>query len=86
MVVHYTPDEIRQKYEGVAARFDCHELPTELLGVRTLRRRLVRHARGQVLEIAVGTGKNLPYYPQALPDHRAGSESGYVGRRPRAGS
>ena len=34
-----------------------------MLGVRKLRRQLLRQASGNVLEVAVGTGKNLRYYP-----------------------
>jgi len=33
-----------------------------LLGVSRLRRRVLQQASGKVLEVAVGTGKNLPYY------------------------
>jgi len=36
----------------------------DLLGVRKLRRRLLPRASGKVLEVAVGTGKNLCYYRQ----------------------
>jgi ubiquinone/menaquinone biosynthesis C-methylase UbiE len=34
------------------------------LGLRLLRRRLLQRASGRILEVAVGTGKNLPYYPE----------------------
>ena len=33
-----------------------------LLGVSRLRRRVLQQASSKVLEVAVGTGKNLPYY------------------------
>ncbi|NIP73199.1 MAG: class I SAM-dependent methyltransferase, partial [Gammaproteobacteria bacterium] len=32
-------------------------------GVQVLRRRLLAQARGRVLEVAVGTGRNLRHYP-----------------------
>ncbi len=37
---------------------------TDLLGVSRLRHQLLRRASGNVLEVAVGTGKNLRYYPR----------------------
>jgi len=37
--------------------------PLEKLGLARLRARLVPHAKGNVLEIGVGTGANLPFYP-----------------------
>lgn len=36
----------------------------EILGVRRLRRRLLQRATGNVLDVAVGTGRNLRYYPR----------------------
>ncbi|MEM4302202.1 MAG: hypothetical protein QW570_08895, partial [Candidatus Caldarchaeum sp.] len=46
-----------------AAVFDGTMWPLEKLFLRKLRRRLVSTARGRVLEIGIGTGANLPYYP-----------------------
>jgi ubiquinone/menaquinone biosynthesis C-methylase UbiE len=37
--------------------------PLERLALRRLRGRLVSFAQGRILEIGVGTGANLPYYP-----------------------
>lgn len=59
-----TKQEIRHSYDQFADKFDLAELLPELLAVRKLRRELLQRAAGRVLEIGVGTGKNLPYYPQ----------------------
>lgn len=56
--------EIRAGYQSFARWFDLAEAVPELLGVRRLRRKLLRHAKGRVLEVAIGTGKNLPHYPE----------------------
>jgi ubiquinone/menaquinone biosynthesis C-methylase UbiE len=63
MAVNFSSRELSNKYDRYAYWFDCVEGVPNLLGVSKLRRRLLRHASGQVLEIAVGTGKNLSYYP-----------------------
>lgn len=57
-------EEIRQKYDKVAPWYDLMEGVPELLGLRKLRCRLLQRASGKVLEIAVGTGKNLRCYPK----------------------
>ena len=64
MAVKFTPREISQKYDRFARWYDWVEGVPDLLGVSKLRRRLFSQASGRVLEIAVGTGKNLRYYPQ----------------------
>lgn len=57
-------EEMRQKYDKMARWYDLAEGIPEVLGIRWLRKRLLLQASGKVLEIAVGTGKNLPYYPK----------------------
>lgn len=60
-----TKQEILQKYEAFARWYDLAELLPEVLGLRSLRQRLLGRASGAVVEVAVGTGRNLPYYPQS---------------------
>jgi ubiquinone/menaquinone biosynthesis C-methylase UbiE len=57
-----TGQEISQKYDRFAHWYDwCEGIP-DVLGVSKLRRRLLKKASGKILEIAVGTGKNLQFY------------------------
>jgi methyltransferase OMS1 len=58
-----TQEEIQLKYNRFAPWYDLAEALPEFMGVKNLRRTLLQHASGQVLEVAVGTGKNLPDYP-----------------------
>ena len=58
----FTAREISQKYNRFARWYDWVEGVPDLLWVRALRRRILRRASGRVLEVAVGTGKNLGYY------------------------
>lgn len=59
-----TSPEISRKYDSFARWYDLVEGVPDLLGVRKLRQSLVGRASGKVLEVAVGTGKNFPYYPR----------------------
>ena len=64
MPVQFTSREISEKYNQFARWYDWLEGILNLLGLSRLRRRLLRRASGNVLEVAVGTGKNLTYYPR----------------------
>ena len=61
---YLTRQEISQKYDRFALWYDVAEGVPDLLGIRKLRQRVLRQASGRVLEVAVGTGKNLRYYPR----------------------
>jgi ubiquinone/menaquinone biosynthesis C-methylase UbiE len=65
-LIVYPKSEVRARYDEFAPRYDRAEWLPEILGLRALRRRLFSRARGKVLEVAVGTGKNLPCYPAGL--------------------
>lgn len=50
-------------FDRLAAPYDRGMAPLEKLWLRQMRRRLLPDARGKVLEIGVGTGANIPFYP-----------------------
>src|SRR5918994_7280137 len=64
MAVYLTSREISEKYNRLAGWYDWVEGVFDLLGVNRLRRRSFQRVSGRVLEVAVGTGKNLEYYPR----------------------
>ncbi len=57
----------RNRYNRAARFYDLHQSMMELLLMRRLRTRLWQKApaAGDILEIGVGTGVNIPYYPPA---------------------
>ncbi len=61
---HRAQAEVTRRYDRMAALYDLYDAPMELAGTRRRRRRLLRAARGAVLEVGVGTGRNLPHYPE----------------------
>lgn len=60
----HSKQTLQQKYDRAARWYDVGETILGWLGVGRLRRKLLRKASGKVLEVAVGTGKNLPHYPR----------------------
>src|SRR5579884_1902911 len=60
-------ERTRRLYDRTASRYDRGIGLTERLLFGDGRRWVCAQARGDVLEVAVGTGRNLPYYP---PDAR----------------
>lgn len=59
-------EETQRRYDRLAAIYDLTELPMELLVFRRLRRPVWEDVRGEsILEVGVGTGKNLTYHPDA---------------------
>lgn len=55
-------ERIRRLYEQEAPIFDRAMRAAERMLLGGAREWVARRARGEVLEIAVGTGRNLPYY------------------------
>lgn len=54
---------VTRAYDRVAAVYDLYQGPMEWLGLAKRRRRLLSRAGGRVLEVGIGTGRNLGYYP-----------------------
>lgn len=55
--------EDKRRYDRVARFYDIFEFPMELLAFSSWRRELMKRVKGNfVLEVGIGTGKNIPYY------------------------
>ena len=55
------------RYDRQASLFDFMEAPVEFLAFRSLRKRLWSEVGGErLLEVGVGTGKNLGYHPEGI--------------------
>lgn len=52
----------REKYNRIGSKYDILESPLERY-FEPLRKKAVSLVRGKVLEIGIGTGKTLKYYP-----------------------
>jgi ubiquinone/menaquinone biosynthesis C-methylase UbiE len=58
---------IKSRYNRLAFFYNFMEAPIEWLRFGTWRHKLTKRITGtRVLEVGVGTGKNLPYYPQGI--------------------
>jgi ubiquinone/menaquinone biosynthesis C-methylase UbiE len=56
---------IRRRYNRYSKFYDFFELPMEVLFSKW-RKKLVKYVSGKVLEVGVGTGKNIKYYPNDI--------------------
>jgi ubiquinone/menaquinone biosynthesis C-methylase UbiE len=55
----------QSRYDRIAPLYDLMEAPVERFAFGRWRERLWSLVRGQrILEVGVGTGKNIPYYPE----------------------
>ena len=59
-----TPAELRDIYDDYSSRYDRHIRWLErIAGLRNMRRELFQQARGEVLDVATGTGANYEFFP-----------------------
>ena len=58
-------DKIKRRYNRYSYLYDLFESLPEKLFFAKYRKEIIPKLRGKVLEIGVGTGKNLPYYSGA---------------------
>ncbi|MBO8174257.1 MAG: class I SAM-dependent methyltransferase [Thermococcus sp.] len=56
--------ETAKKYDKFSKIYDSFESLMERRAFSKYRKKALSLARGKVLEVGVGTGKNLPYYPK----------------------
>ena len=55
-----------KKYDRFSKIYDLFESPIEMRAFSKYRKKALSLAKGKVLEIGIGTGKNLPYYPEGV--------------------
>src|SRR5882762_2583132 len=62
MSLEFASRDLSAKYDRFARWCDCVEGILDFIGVRKLWQTVFSKASGKVLEVAIGTGKNLYYY------------------------
>ncbi|HDD31848.1 MAG TPA: methyltransferase domain-containing protein [Thermococcus litoralis] len=55
-----------KKYDRFSKIYDLFESPMEMRAFSKYRKKALSLAKGKVLESGIGTGKNLPYYPEGV--------------------
>ncbi len=58
----FTNEDIRKEYDRFSRFYDLFTVPLEVLWFGRLRKRLLSELKGEILEIAIGSGRNLKYY------------------------
>ena len=54
---------IKKRYNRIAGIYDLLDQPMEM-GFSKWRKKMLSEATGKTLEVGIGTGKNLPFYPK----------------------
>ena len=54
---------VAPKYDRIAPIYELIDLPLELLIFKKWRKEALSHLNGKILEVGVGTGRNMKYYP-----------------------
>ena len=55
-------DKTREKYDRIASIYDLLESFHEISQFSGWRRKFIFPLKGRILEVGIGTGKNIPYY------------------------
>lgn len=58
--------KIMNRYNRVSYIYDIFESPMELMAMKKYRQEIMNDLRGKVLEVGVGTGRNIEFYPKDL--------------------
>ena len=55
-------NKTKKRYNRIAGMYDLMEMPMEGMFAKW-RKKMLKGASGKTLEVGIGTGKNIPYYP-----------------------
>lgn len=56
-------EDIRRRYDRISRVYDLFEKPMEIMALKKWRVEIMKDLKGKVLEVGVGTGKNIEFYP-----------------------
>lgn len=59
-------EKIRRRYNRAARFYDLLEKPIEIMALKKWRLEVMKDLKGKILEVGVGTGKNIEYYPEGI--------------------
>jgi ubiquinone/menaquinone biosynthesis C-methylase UbiE len=55
-------EAVQKRYDWYSRFYDKFEAPIEQMAFKSIRKKVIGALSGQILEVGVGSGKNLPYY------------------------
>ncbi len=58
-------NKIKKRYDRIAGMYDLMEMPMEGMFAKW-RKKMLKGASGETLEVGIGTGKNIPHYPAGV--------------------
>ncbi|PMD48397.1 S-adenosyl-L-methionine-dependent methyltransferase [Hyaloscypha variabilis F] len=69
-IIASAQEDVSSRYDKIAPSFDNSvDLTERLMGITSLRKKLASLAHGDVLEVSIGTGRNLSYYDWNFKGH-----------------
>ncbi|KAM3065121.1 hypothetical protein ACMFMG_006119 [Clarireedia jacksonii] len=78
-----TQEDVSSRYNSIASKFDSEIETTEYwTGITKARKKMIAEASGDVLEVSIGTGRNLDYYDW---DFKGFNGVGKISQDPRMG-
>ncbi|GAW91801.1 class I SAM-dependent methyltransferase [Calderihabitans maritimus] len=66
MKINSLTEKVKRKYNRFALIYDLLETPMETMMLNKWRAEVWQKARGKVLEVGVGTGRNMHFYPENI--------------------
>lgn len=66
VIVMNNTEKIKKRYDRISSVYDFFEAPMERMAMSKWRAELMNELSGKVLEVGVGTGKNIEFYPDNM--------------------